>query len=109
MLETKDALQATLLKVPGNINEHEADLQATINQAMANNKKHILLNLSDVAFADSSGLGVLVSLFKKVKAGGGTLAFYGVQPYIQKLVELTKLNRVLSIYETEEAAIASIK
>ena len=109
MLETREATNAVILRVPASVNTNEDELTATVQGLLTEGKKDILLDLTDVSFADSCGLGILVNLFKLVKKANGSLAFYSAQPYIQKLVELTKLNRVLSIYEDEQAAIASLK
>lgn len=107
MLETKEATNVTLLQVPENLLEHEDELKSTIQRLLSEGKKQILADLSLVSFTDSSGLGVLVNLYKMVKGSGGTLAFYGAQPYIKKLIELTKLHRVFSLYENEETGLAA--
>jgi anti-anti-sigma factor len=103
MIETRTASNAMILEVPSAINDDT--MKETLDTLLEQGNTTVLLNLKQLTFVDSCGLGVLVNAFKQVKAGQGKLGLFGVQPYVQKLVELTKLNRVLSIYDTEEAAL----
>lgn len=65
---------------------------------------YLAIDLSDLAFVESSGLGALVFVYKAAQQHGGQLVLFGLQAYVQKLVEITKLNRVLQIFETEAEA-----
>ena len=66
----------------------------------------VIINLSDVKYIDSSGLGVLVSLIKAI-GEQGDLKFCGACERIKSLFELTRLNKIFSIYHSEDEAIDS--
>jgi len=64
----------------------------------------LVLDLSDVDFVDSSGLGALVACLKRV-GPLGTIAIVGTKGVVSKLFELTKMDRVFPLYDTVDAAI----
>ena len=73
-------------------------------------KKHIttiVMDMSDVDFIDSSGLGCLVSCLRLVNKEKGDIKLASLQDQIRSLLELTRLHRVFQIYENRESAINS--
>ena len=70
-------------------------------------KDAILLNFSDVEFLSSAALGKLITLDKKVKAGGGQLKLCNIRPQIYEVFAITKLNKLFDIREDEAAALAA--
>ena len=70
-------------------------------------KNNIVIDLQDVRFVDSSGLGSLVSGFKNASARNGNLKLSGLQPQVKSMFELTRLHRVFEIFPGTEEAIAS--
>jgi len=64
----------------------------------------LIINLSNVRFVDSSGLGALVSGFKNASARDGNLKLCGLQPQVRSMFELTRLHRVFEIFTTVEEA-----
>ena len=72
-------------------------------------KRHLLLNLEAVRSLDSFGLAVIISLMKECRANEGALAIYGLNDFNQRLVEMTKLNQVLSIGRSEQEAITLVQ
>ncbi len=71
--------------------------------------KNMLVNLEHVQFMDSSGLGLLISLFKEVNEQKGEIVFLGIQEYVAKLLEMVKLNQIFKIAENLEEAQKMIK
>ncbi|HEU0265271.1 MAG TPA: STAS domain-containing protein, partial [Geobacterales bacterium] len=63
-------------------------------------KKGILVDLNDVRFIDSSGLGALVSGFKNAISHQGTLKLAGLQSQVKSMFELTRLHRVFEIFDS---------
>src|SRR5579884_171326 len=57
----------------------------------------LLLDLGGVRFLSSSGLGLLVGLHKRLRAGGGSLAVCGVNPDVREVFEVTRLDQVLDL------------
>jgi len=80
------------------------ELTETVNKSLNQQEKLFALDMHELKFIDSSGLGGLVAQFKQVSAQGGKLVLYGLTPFVQKLVEMTKLNRVLTIAADEAEA-----
>lgn len=72
-------------------------------------KNKIVINLSNVAFLDSSGVGTLIAVWRNVSSNSGDLRLTGIRPTVRTIFEITRLHRVFEIYETEEEAIASFQ
>ncbi|HEY9828722.1 MAG TPA: STAS domain-containing protein [Stenomitos sp.] len=91
------------------LDAHNSDeLKAEINKQFENGRKDILVDLKDVRFIDSSGLGVLVSGFKNASAKQGTLKLSGLQTQVKSMFELTRLHRVFDIYPTIDEALENM-
>lgn len=70
---------------------------------------HLVLNLSSVTMLDSFGIAVFISILKYCKKEGGNLTMYGLNEQVMHLMELTRMDRVLDIWETEGQAVAHVK
>ncbi len=68
----------------------------------------VVVDLADVEFMDSSGLGVLVGAHKESIAHGGTLVIVGPGPRIQKILRITKLDKVFTVYPTLDELTAAV-
>ena len=62
----------------------------------------LVVDLSEVEFMDSTGLGVLIGAHKEQQAHGGALALVGAQPRVQKILRITKLHKVFDLHPTLE-------
>lgn len=67
----------------------------------------ILLDLTNVDFIDSSGLGAIISSLKTL-GGGGDLVLCGIQENVKSLFELTRMHRIFKIYEMREDALQAM-
>ncbi len=83
-------------------------LQEQINQLLAANKKRVLLNLSDVNYLDSTGVGTIVGAFLKVKESGGKMALL-VPPGPAEKIGRIFGPLVERCFHTEEEALASLR
>jgi anti-sigma B factor antagonist len=70
-------------------------------------QRKIAVNLRDVEFMDSTGLGVLVGVLRRLKERDGELALLGPQGSVLRVLTVTGLNRVFPIYDSLEQAIAA--
>jgi anti-anti-sigma factor len=95
-----------VVQVGNRINPTE--FQQTFQQWVSQRHTHFAVDLSQLAFVDSSGLGMLVSAFKTIQQAQGKLVLFGLQPYVQKLVTITKLDRVLPIVPTQAEALEQL-
>ena len=98
--------QVAVVRVGNRINP--ADFQQQFQQWVNQKQSHFAVDLSQLAFVDSSGLGMLVSAYKLVQQTQGKLVLFGLQTYVQKLVAITKLDRVLPIAQTEAEALEQL-
>lgn len=89
------------------LGEGSTKLRDSIQELLANNERRILLNLGEVTYIDSSGLGELVSAFTAVRAKGGELKLLNLTRKVHDLLQITKLYTVFDVQEDEANAIAS--
>ncbi len=89
------------------LGEGASTLRETIRGLVAKGQKKILLNLGDVSYIDSSGIGELVSGFTTVANNGGALKLLSLTKRVQDLLQITKLYTVFDIYDSETSAVAS--
>lgn len=80
------------------------DLKETVKTQLSAGRTQILLNLSDVSFINSSGLGTLVSILKDVRVAKGRIALCSLAPYVQEIFEITQLAHVFEMFENEQQA-----
>src|SRR5664279_5656873 len=67
----------------------------------------LVVNVSDVTYLDSSGMGLIVRFLWHARTRGGDLRLAGPTPFVTQLLDITKLSPVFRIYAEEEAAIVS--
>ncbi len=70
--------------------------------------KSLVIDLSQVPYLDSSGVGVILSLFKFMKNRGGSLAVANPNDKIRRVFDVTKITEIIPAYETIEEALANI-
>jgi anti-sigma B factor antagonist len=82
-------------------------LRDAVRKLIENGNKKILLNLGDVSYVDSSGIGELVSSFTTTSNAGGSLKLLNLTKKIQDLLAITKLLTVFETFTSEEEALKS--
>ena len=99
----------TIVDLSGRITLGEGSvvLRDTIRDVVAAGNKKILLNLGDVTYIDSSGIGELVSSFTSVRNQGGELKLLNLTKKVHDLLQITKLYTVFDIKDDEAQAVAS--
>ena len=89
------------------LGEGSTMLRDIVRDMIAKGQKKILLNLGDVTYIDSSGIGELVSAFTTVRNGGGELKLLNLTKKVHDLLQITKLYTVFDIKDDEAQAVAS--
>ena len=99
----------SILDLSGKIVLGEGDMQIKdrIRDLLADGQKRILLNLADVNYIDSAGLGALISSYTTTRRDGGNLKLVNLTKRIQDLLAITKLITVFDTFEDEKEAVAS--
>ena len=89
------------------LGDASAQLRGTLRELLDAGKKKIVLNLGQVNYIDSSGLGELVSGFTTVKNQGGQLKLANLTQKVNDLLTITKLYTVFEVHNDESAAVQS--
>ena len=108
-LTTRQVGDVTVVDVAGRITlgEGSATLRDAMRDMVSKNQKKILLNLGEVSYIDSSGIGELVSGFTTVTNSGGNLKLLNLNKRLKDLLQITKLYTVFDVHEDEAGAIRS--
>lgn len=97
---------AALVETGGEIDLHSApQLRAALLKACEMPAPRIVVDLSEVTFIDSTGIGVLVGALKRARESGGEVHFCGIQTRVRRVFEITGLLRVLPLFESRDAAL----
>jgi anti-sigma B factor antagonist len=101
----------TVVDLSGRITLGEGStvLREGVKDLLSKGQRKILLNLGDVTYIDSSGIGELVSAFTSVRNQGGELKLLNLTKKVHDLLQITKLYTVFDIKDDEAAAIQSFK
>ena len=84
------------------------ELKQMISHLLADNRTQLLMNMKNVSFMDSAGLGVILYGKRSCDAKGGRFSVCNVNGYVTNLFRLTNLERAVKIFPTEEAALACL-
>lgn len=89
------------------LGEGDGQVRERIKDLLSDGQKKILLNLGDVTYVDSAGLGALISSYTTTKREGGQLKLVNLTKRIQDLLAITKLITVFDTYDNEQEALDS--
>ena len=108
---TRQVDGVTIVDLSGRITLGEGSviLRDTVRDLVGKGNKKILLNLGEVNYIDSSGIGELVSAFTTVRNQGGELKLLNFTKKVHDLLQITKLYTVFDVKDDETAAIKSFK
>jgi anti-sigma B factor antagonist len=106
--QTKDASGVAVVQVEGQlIVGNRQELKDLVQAALDRGGRRLLIDFSRTGYIDSSGLGALVSIAKRIREAGGELRLSGLNEDLRSLFELTKLDTLFAIAETPQQALAS--
>ncbi|WP_407268763.1 anti-sigma F factor antagonist [Radiobacillus sp. PE A8.2] len=107
-LSTKE--NVLLVRLTGELDHHAAeDLKKQWQNALwEKNVKHVILNLEQLAFMDSSGLGVILGRYKEVMQLGGEMVVCSISPAVKRLFELSGMFKIIRLEDSEEFALLSL-
>ncbi|HTG16601.1 MAG TPA: STAS domain-containing protein [Blastocatellia bacterium] len=110
-IKDRQAGDVTILDLSGKITigEGSVQLREAVRRMLDEGRKKILLNLGDVSYVDSSGIGELVSSYTTTGNNGGQLKLLNQTKKIHDLLTITKLVTVFETHDNEATAVASFK
>ena len=108
-LTSRQVGDVTVIDAAGRITlgDGASSFRDTIRDLAAKGNKKLLLNLADVSYIDSSGIGEMVSGFTTVTNNGGQLKLLGLSKRVRDLLQITKLYTVFEVFDDETTAIRS--
>ena len=108
-LITRQVGDVSVMDAAGRITlgEGSSVFRETLRELVSKGQKKVLLNLGEVSYIDSSGIGELVSGFTSVTNQGGQLKLLNLNKRVQDLLQITKLYTVFEVFEDEAAAVRS--
>ena len=108
-MKTRDANGVIIIDLSGQITlgEASASLRDEVRDQLGNGSNKILLNLGEVTYIDSAGLGELTGSYTSVKNRGGALKLLHLTKRVHDLMQITKLYTVFDVYDDEKKAVAS--
>jgi anti-sigma B factor antagonist len=108
-MNERDVSGVTVLDIEGRIvlGEESNSFREKVKSLLAAGKKKIILNLAQVSYIDSAGLGTLVATFHSARSQGATLKLTNLGAKFKEVLQVTKLMTVFDTYDSEDAAIQS--
>jgi anti-sigma B factor antagonist len=108
-LTTRQVGDVTVIDAAGRITlgEGASTFRDMVRDLSTKGTKKLLVNLSDVSYIDSSGIGEMVSGFTTVTNHGGQLKLLGLSKRVKDLLQITKLYTVFEVFDDEAAAVRS--
>ena len=85
---------------------HSIEFKEKMMEVIRGRGDKILLDMTDLSYIDSAGLGALVSLLKRASENSKELRLFGLRGNVKKIFELTRLNMVFNIFDTLEEALS---
>lgn len=109
-LSVRDVDGVTVVDAAGRMvfGDESASLRETVKKVIPENKR-IVLNLGEVTYIDSGGLGTLVALYTTARSTGGTIKLASLTKRVGDLLQVTKLLTVFDVYDNEKQALDSFR
>lgn len=99
-----------IIMLEGEVDISAADLvRGKMKKLIDEKRKRVLVNMADVPYIDSSGLGMFVETMQEIGKYGGEIKLAGLTDDVKKVFELTRLNKFFSIFDQEKDAMESFK
>ncbi|WP_027093709.1 anti-sigma F factor antagonist [Cohnella thermotolerans] len=110
-VELEQHRNVLIVRLRGELDHHTADVvRFKMEDAILRGRcEHVVLSLKELQFMDSSGLGVILGRYKLIKSRGGKMVVCDIHPSVKRLFELSGLFKILSFYDSERSALASLE
>ena len=110
-ITTKQVHNVTVVTAAGRIvfGEEANALRQEVKPMLSGGAAAVVIDLADVSYVDSGGIGALVGLYTTARAGGGELKLAAANPKVRHVLDITKLSNILGIFATADDAVAALK
>ena len=108
-IESKDTDGVTILTLSGRVTlgDESNQLRTSIKELLKHGRKRLVLDLAEVSYIDSAGLGTLVAAYTSTRSEGGEVRLASVTRRFDELLNITKLVTIFSVYDTVAEAVKS--
>jgi anti-anti-sigma factor len=101
--------KAAIIELHGDVNsDGDAAIKDAYRQAIENGATAVLFNMSNTAYINTSGISVLIAIVMDAKKAGHTILVSGISPHYKKVFDLVRFSVYVTIFDTEEEALASV-
>lgn len=98
-----------VLEVCGELDLHAGQsLRAAFNEFDTVHVRDVVMDLTGAAFLDSSALGIIIAIYKRIRDAGGVLRVVSPDRRVRQIFELTGVEKVVALFETCDAALAAV-
>lgn len=110
-IEMEHGAKALIVRLKGELDHHTAEaVKCRMEEAIGKGgASHVIVNMKELKFMDSSGLGVILGRYKQINSRGGKMVLCEVSPYVYRLFEMSGLFKILSVQDSERQAISSLE
>ena len=109
--KTKVDCDCLIVNLQGELDMASTDLfrKKVIPKLKKNNFNYLILNLSEVSFIDSTGLGAILGRYRVLAKKGGGILLVGLKPQVKRIFSLSGMLKIMDLYDSENDAINSLK
>lgn len=110
-IHVKDINNVTIIELKGKLEGGPLSsvISKNLHDLLEKGKKNVVIDLGNVSYISSSGLGILISGLASMKNGGGTLKLANISNKVEGLLSITKLNQIFEKFDTVDQAVESFK
>lgn len=108
-IDERESMGATVLTLAGRVTlgDESNQLRSKIKEVLAQGKNRVVLDLGDVSYIDSAGLGTLVAGYTSARGNGGEIRLANVTKKFHELLNITKLVTIFDVYDSAADAVKS--
>ncbi len=110
MTETyKEVKGALVVRLKGELDQHSAvKLRVNLDKKIMDGANNLIFDLSELDFMDSSGIGIIIGRYKNVSALGGSASVAGAKPYVERILRMAAIDRIIPIHSDVEGALLTL-
>ncbi len=108
-IEIEEKTNGVVIKLKGNITgiPDASEFNNSINRLLDENKNNIVIDFGNISYVDSTGLGIILRGYKTVKNAGGDIKIASLNERMSSLLEITKLNTIIDLYDNADTALSN--
>lgn len=105
VIQQRSVSEVVILDLTGRLWILDLPLRDKMNALLGEGRRNFVLNLANVEYIDSSGLGQLITIWTSIRGRGGQMTVLNPTKRVQRLFDITRLDTVFQVFDSEDAAI----